>query len=558
MLDGLAGYTGKILRINLTEGRSTIFKVRKEDAVKFIGGSGLAAKIIWEELNPQINPLSPENLLVFMTGPLEGTLVPCSSRYMVAAKSPLTGAWGEAHASGFWGPELKRAGYDGIILEGKASKPIYIKVENEDIKLLDASHIWGMGCLDTEKILKADHGDKFRVLCIGPAGEHLVRYASVIGDGGRAAGRCGMGAVMGFKNLKAIIVRGTGKVEISDIDRLRSMIRRLYPVMMSFPTTQIHSAYGTNGEMEPFYEYGDVPIKHFTRGEWEGISKISGEAMAEKIVKGQIACPGCPIGCTRYIKIDYGQFAGLEGKGPEYETVASFGSLLLNDEIEVIAKANELCNQYGLDTISTGVSIAFAMELFERRIIDENDTGGLKLQWGNKDVILRLVEEIGERKGFGDILAEGVRRAAEIIGRGSEKYAMHVKGLEMPMHDPRAFKGMGLQYATSNRGACHMQGFVLRIEQGERMVDLKIYERVNRFETKGKGRIVALMQDWHEILDSMILCKFLAVSPGHVASFYTLVTGYRLNLQEMLKAGDRIFNLKRLFNVRCGVRRKDD
>ena len=558
MTNGWRGYTGRILRVDLSEGMIRTGELDEDDAFRFIGGSGLAAKIIYDEVDPSIDPFSPENRLVFMTGPLEGTIVPCSCRYVVAAKSPLTEAWGEAHASGFWGPELKAAGYDGVVVEGKASSPTYIKITDGDVELLDASGLWGLGCLDTERALKADYGGRFRVVCIGPAGERLVRYASIIGDGGRTAGRCGMGAVMGSKNLKAIIVKGSSRVQVADPERLRSMIRRLYPVIMSFPTTQIHSAYGTNGEMGPFYEYGDVPIKHFTIGVWEGISKIDGDAMAESIVKGQRACPGCPIGCTRYIKIESGPYAGVEGKGPEYETAASLGSLLLNDDIESIAKANELCNQYGLDTISTGVSIAFAMELYERGIITKADTGGLELEWGEPATILRLIEMIGRREGFGDTLAEGVRRASEIIGRGSRRYAMHVKGLEMPMHDPRAFKGMGLQYATSNRGACHMQGFVLRIEQGERMVDLKIYERVDRFETRGKGRIVAIMQDWHEVLDSMILCKFLSVSPGHVASLYTLVTGITLRLPEMLEAGERIYNLKRLFNVRCGITRKDD
>lgn len=545
--------------MNLSTGRTTIENLNEDYARKFVGGVGIAAKIIFDEVNPNVDPYDPANKLVVMTGPLAGTLVPCSSRYVVCAKSPLTEAWGEAHASGFWAAELKFAGYDGLIIEGKAGSPVYIQVCDEDIEVKDASYIWGKGCLESEDFIKQELGEKkTKVACIGPAGEKLVRFAAVINDGGRAAGRCGMGAVMGSKFLKAIAVQGSKKVAVADSEMLRSTIKRIYPVIMSFPTTQIQASYGTNGEMEIFHEYGDVPLKHYTMGAWEGIPRIAGEAMAKAIVKGQRACLNCPIGCWMYIKIDEGRFAGVEGRGPEYETVAALGALALNDNIESIAKANELCNHYGIDTISTGVAIAFAMECYERRLINKEDTGGLELTWGDYEAILKLVEMIGRREGFGDVLAEGVRKAAQKIGKDAGKYAMHVKGLEVPMHDPRAFKGMGLQYTTSNRGACHLQGMTLRIEQGERMTDLKIYERVDRFETKGKGRIVAIMQNWHEILESMIICKFLMIPPGHVAGLYSMATGITLRLPELVEVGERIFNIKRLFNVKCGISRKDD
>ncbi len=556
-MDKWFGYAGRILRVNLTNGKIKFEELRLEDARMFIGGTGLAAKIIYEEVDPKTLPFDPSNKLVFMNGPLTGTIVPSSSKYAVCAKSPLTGIWGEAHASGFWGAELKSAGFDGVIIEGKSKRPVYLRIFDDEVVLEDASHLWGSGCIECEDMIKSDLGRDVKVACIGPAGEKLVRFASIINDGGRAAGRCGMGAVMGSKLLKAIAVKGTGKAEIYDFDRLRRMIIRLYPVLMSFPSTQIQSSYGTNGEMASFYEYGDVPIKHFTLGSWEGIEKIDGEYMAKTIVKGQRACLGCPIGCWRYVEVEDGRFAGVKGKGPEYETVASFGSLLLNDDIRAIAKANDMCNHYGLDTISTGVTIAFAMECYEKGLIGRDDVG-LELRWGDSDVILELIRRIGEREGFGNILAEGTRIASERIGGSAKELAMHVKGLEIPMHDPRAFKGMGLQYATSNRGACHLQGLVLRVEQGERFPDLKIYERVDRFEVKGKGRIVAVMQDWNEVQDSAITCKFLGVSPGHLTTFYTLTTGIRARLPDILKAGERIFNLKRLFNVKCGVSRKDD
>ncbi|MEM3479254.1 MAG: aldehyde ferredoxin oxidoreductase family protein [Candidatus Bathyarchaeia archaeon] len=552
------GYMGKILRVDLSSNKVYEEEISEEIARKFIGGVGLAAKIIYDEVKPETPAYSPENKIVFMTGPLTGTLIPCTGRYVVCSKSPLTDAWGEAHASGFWARELKRAGFDGIVVEGKSGRPVYLVIDDEDVRLEHAESIWGLGCLDTEEVLKKDLGGDFRVACIGPAGERLVRFAAIISDEGRAAGRCGLGAVMGSKMLKAIAVRGSKEVPVKDPERIRSVLKRIYPQIMSSPVTQIYASYGTSGELLSFHEYGDVPIKNFALGDWEGIERISGEIYNKTMVKAKKACWNCPIACWRHVEVGEGPYAGLMLKrGPEYETLAAFGALLLNDRLDVIVKANLLCNQYGLDTISTGVCIAFAIECYERGIIDRHETG-TDLRWGDPETILALIEEIGERKGFGNLLAEGVKRASEKIGGGSERFAMHVKGLEMPMHDPRAFKGMGLQYAVSNRGACHLQGLVLRIEQGERVTDLKIYERLNRFETKGKGKVLAIIQNWHEVLESLIICKFLGIAPGHIPGLYTLVTSMPTSLESLLEAGERIYTLKRMFNVRCGVTRKDD
>lgn len=494
-----------------------------------------------------------------MTGPITGTLVPTSARWIVASKSPLTMGWGESHAGGFWGVEVKRAGYDGIVVSGKAKNPTLLVLRDGEVEFLDATPLWGRDTRETEEILKERvlRDSKFRIACIGPAGENMVRYACIVSDvnpdGPRVAGRTGMGAVMGSKNLKAIAVRGSGRIEVSDFQRLKSVVRRMLPLIMSYPTTQILASYGTAGEAEIFYEYGDMPIKYFTLGRWSGIDKIKGEALAKTIVKGHRACFNCPIGCWRYV-----ENGEIKGRGPEYETVASFGSLLMIDDPVFLARINDLCNRLGVDTITTGSTIAWAIECYEKGVITSRDTGGLKLEWGNPSLVLELVKLIGEKRGFGRVLSEGSKRAAEIIGRGSEDLAIHVKGLEVPMHDPRAFKGMGLQYATSNRGACHLQGLVLRVEQGERMHDLKIYERVDRFEVRGKGRIVAVMQDWHEILESMVLCKFLAIPPAHVTGLYNMVTGLKKSLQDLLKAGERIFNLKRLYNIACGYSKRDD
>ena len=553
------GYMGKILEVDLTSSRVRVRDLKEEDADMFIGGIGLATKLIFDEMDPRVEPFSPDNVLIFMTGPLTGTMVQCSGRYVVAAKSPLTMAWGEAHASGFWGVELKRAGFDGIIIKGRSSNPVYLYVHDGEVEIRDASRYWGLTTVETDLRIKEELGDKaVRVAAIGPAGERLVRYAIIASDitpdGPRVAGRTGMGAVMGSKNLKAIAVKGSGQIKVKDPERLRSNINRLLPYILSYPTTQIYSIYGTAGEVEEFYEYGDMPIKNFTVGKWDNVYNISGRAFREKgLVKAHRACWACPIHCWKYVEVN-----NVKGRGPEYETIASLGSMLMIDDPEYLIKANDLCNKYGIDTISTGVTIAWAMESFEKGLLTKDDTGGLELKWGDKETVLKLIEMIGRREGFGKLLGEGCRMASRAIGRGTEKYCMHVKGTEMPMHDPRAFKGMGLQYATSNRGADHLQGLTFRIEQGERITDLKIYERYDRVSYMGKGRIVATMETWHEVLESLVICKFISIPPLHLAGMYTLVTGRRKTLQDLLTAGRRIFTLKRMFNVINGISRRDD
>jgi len=553
------GYVGKIAFVDLSREKVDARELNPEDANAFIGGVGLAAKIIVEELeDPKIDPLNPENVLVFMTGPLTGTPVYGSGRYVVAAKSPLTGAWGEAHASGYWGVELKKAGFDGIVIKGRASDPVYLYVHDGEVEIRDASKLWGLDTFETDEDVRKELGDtEVKVATIGRAGERLARIACIVSDvqppGPRVAGRAGLGAVMGSKNLKAVTVRGTGKVAVKDSQRVVSVLSRLLPLITSFPVTQILAAYGTAGEVEEFYEYGDMPAKNFTLGEFD-YKSIRGQAFKERgLVIRSHGCWACPVKCWKVVKIN-----GREMRAPEYETIAALGSLLMIYDPEYLVKANEICNRYGMDTISAGVTIAWAMEAYEKGLLTKEEIGGLELKWGDKETVLRLLKMMGEREGFGKILSEGVKRASAIVGKGSEELAMHVKGLEVPMHDPRAFKGMGLQYATSNRGACHLQGLTFRIEQGLRMLDLGIHERVDRFEHGGKGRIVATMQAWHEVVESLVLCKFIDIPPAHVAGLYTFVTGMRKTLPELLTAGRRIFTLKRLFNVACGIARKDD
>jgi aldehyde:ferredoxin oxidoreductase len=365
---------------------------------------------------------------------------------------------------------------------------------------------------------------------------------------------------MGSKNLKAIAVRGTKMIvfPVAKEAQLKEYQRKIYVSIRSHPTVQIYSSYGTDGIMSMMHEYGDVPIKYFTKGEWpEGLRKLSGETMSKTILYKQYACYRCLIACGREVAIKDGKYSGLIGAGPEYETCASLGMLCMNDNLEAVSKANDLCNRYGLDTISTGNVIAFAMECFEKGFITREEVG-LDLTWGNAEAIIEMVEKIGKKEGFGAILGEGVRKVAERIGKGTEQFAVHVKGLEVPMHDPRAFKGMGLQYATSHRGACHLRGMMYHIEQGERMPDLGIHKRYERFTVDDKAEPVIAMQNWHDVLDSMIMCKFAIVPPASVLAMFQMVTGWDYKLPELLKVGERAYNLKKLINIRYGMTRKDD
>ena len=558
----LRGYVGKLLRVNLTSDEFRVEQLQEDLARNYLGGSGIAARILYDNLDPMVEPLSPENILVFMTGPLTGTIAPSCGRYTVCTKSPLTGIWAESHSAGFWGPELKFAGFDGVVFNGRAEGPVYLWVHDGEAELRSAKHLWGLDTYETELALRKELNDeRVKVTCIGPAGERLVRVASVLNDMGRAAGRCGTGAVMGSKHLKAIAVRGTkvNVIEAAEEVMLRSFLKKIYVTIRSHPTVQTFASYGTDGLMEMMHEYGDVPVKYFQRGEWaDGIPRISGEAMAKTILKRSYACFRCPIACGRIVAVKEGPYATGEGMGPEYETCASLGALCLNDSIEAIAKANELCNRYGVDTISTGNLIAFTMECYEKNLLTKEDLDGVDLTWGNEKAVMGMITRIAMREGFGNVLAEGVRRASQRVGKGSEGFAMHVKGLEVPMHDPRAFKGLGLQYATSHRGACHLRGEVFFIEQGERIPDLGIHERVYRFTTEGKPWIVMTMQNWHDVLDALILCKFTYLPPASVAAVYSMVTGWKTYHLELLKSGERVYNLKRVFSLRCGVTGRED
>lgn len=558
----LGGYTGRILDVDLTRRRVSVRPTEFWDLRSYVGGSGLGARILFDETDETTDPLSPDNVLLFMTGPLVGTDVFSSNRFELVTKSPLTGIYAESDCGGHWGGKLKLAGFDGMIVRGKASSPVYLWVTGGDADIRDASHIWGRDTFDTHEIIRNEAHPEAEVACIGPAGERLARIAAVMTDGpdGRAAARCGVGTVMGSKNLKAIAVFGEEKVRVADEAALRERLRGIAKHMRD--DTQVLGNWGTSNGLVICERIGDLPIKNWAQGTWPaGADKICGQTMAETILTRRYHCGKCVIGCGRTVEVKGGKWAGPETGGPEYESLGMLGSNCLVDDLEAIAKANELCNRYGIDTISAGSAVAFAMEAFERGIIGPSDTDGLNLEWGNADVLVELITMIGERKGLGRLLGEGTKNAATVLGKNAEEFAIHVKGLDFPAHDPRAKLSNAVAYATSNRGACHLQAFSYEFENGIAMPEIGISETLDRFAVEGKGRLVFLTQNLMSMFDSLKCCKFTifgGLTAGPLVDCLNYVTGWDFDIAEFMKTGERIFNLKRLYNVRCGVSRKDD
>ncbi|MEM1507481.1 MAG: aldehyde ferredoxin oxidoreductase family protein [Candidatus Bathyarchaeia archaeon] len=557
----VGGYAGKIVEVNLSNGRVKEENLDLSLARRLIGCLGISSKIMLEMVDRDVEPLSPENKLIFATGVLTGSNAPAACKSIIVSRSPLTNIWGESIFSANSGIELKRAGYDMLLVDGKAEKPVYLWIHDGGIEIRDASGIWGMDTFTACESIKKDLGErKAAVASIGPAGERLVRLASIISDNGRAAGRCGLGAVMGSKNLKAIAVLGSRRIDVANPEALAGLSREIVEIVKD--RMKAFTEYGTSRGVVAFEEMGNLPIKNWIMGRFPGAEKISGMKMAETILSDRKSCFSCPVACGRYVKISEGPYAPLEGYGPEYETIAALGSLCMNDNLEAIAKANDLCNRFGLDTISVGATIAFAMECYEKGIVTKEDTGGVELRWGDPDAIIKMVVLIGRREGFGAILGEGVKRAAEIIGKGAERYAMHVKGLEIPMHNPYRFKEMGLQYAVSERGACHLRGLSMLPSRGILLPDIGFNEKLDGFAIEGKAHVVKVMQDVCRVVDALGICKFVYLFGGvplrKIVQLYTAVTGWETTLEDLLRAGERIWMLQRLFNVRMGVSRKDD
>ena len=557
----MKGFTGKLLRVNLSNNKIAVENIPEEYLRDFLGGSGLAAKYLYEENDFGSDVFSESNKLFFSTGPLNGTNYPTSGRFNVSCRSPLTGIWLDASASGRFGYQLKKAGYDAIIIEGKSEKPVYLYINNDEVKLKDATNIWGeMTSLSIEGIEKESGIEAGSCCAIGPAGEGLVKMASIICSGGRAVGRGGAGALMGSKRLKAVYVYGDKGLPLENETGFKEAVKEATQKLANNDSAKALKAYGTGISMAMAFESGDAPTKNWKLGTWDGYMKISGITMAKTMLKKYIPeCHVCPIQCARNVEIEEGPYA-MKGNGPEYETLGSFGSMCLNDNLESIAYANILCREYGLDTISAGSAIAFAMEAYEKGILTKSNADDMALEWGNVDVILSLIKKIAMVEGVGKVLGEGVRSASELWGKGSEEYAVHVKGMELPMHDPRANFSMATSYATSPRGGCHMHGPSFMFERGRVLQDVGIDTPFKPHETNRKGYLAKVIQDFGAVVCSSVICMFttMALTPSDLAKAIEQSTGLRMDATELLRVGERIVNLQRAFNNRLGISNKDD
>ena len=555
------GYTGKILRINLTDQTSKEEKLPLEIAKSFIGGAGFGIKYLFDEVPAGADPLGPENKLIFASGPFSGTTIPCASRMAVTAKSPLTGAVGMSLTGGYFPVELKFAGYDALIVEGKAEKPTYVWIKDGDVKFRSAKRVWGMKTTDCQQIIKNELNDQnVRIACIGPAGENLCKLACIINEL-RAAGRKGLGAVMGSKNLKAIAIRGSGKLAIADKEKLKTARGEFMKAMKESPVLYPEfSKHGTPMVVDATCAMGIFPGKNFSAtGEFAPSDKIGVEVQMTRDT-GSEHCYGCPVGCSQLKLAKTGPYAGTLAEGPEYETFYSFGGETGVDNIDAIIAADRLSDELGLDTISAGVAIGFAMELYEKGIISKKDTGGLELNFGNHEAMVALLRMMAYREGIGDLLADGTRVAAKKIGKGSEKYAMHVKGLELPAYDVRGAKAHGLNYATAYPGADHNRGYAF-----QEIFGIPVPKAVDRFAVEGKGELTKWNQDTRAVTcDCATMCAFLldmavpAIATQNTANLMEAVTGLKFTAEQVYQVGERLNNLARAFNLREGFTRADD
>jgi aldehyde:ferredoxin oxidoreductase len=535
---------GKVLRIELGRKKTSSQPLTKDQTELFLGGRGLGVDILFRELPRGTNPLSPENKMVFATGPLTGTGAPTSGRYSVITRSPLTGTIFDSNSGGHFGVQLKRSGWDAVVVEGKAEKPSYLWIRDESVEIRNADHIWGSNTHATEDTVKSETDKEAKVACIGPAGERQVLISAIINDKHRAAGRGGVGAVMGSKNLKAIAVLGTHETPIANREEFTAAARVGLEAISKNPVTKDSLPnYGTAVLVNVINEIGALPTMNFRRGYFEDADAISGETIRERIFEKRVACDACTIACGRETKIPG---RDRHGEGPEYETIGAFGAACGVRDLEAITEANYLCNEYGLDTISTGSTIACAMEL--------SDTGHLTSgpRFGDSEAMVNLVKMIGERTGIGNELAEGSFRFAE--RHGHPEFSMSVKALEIPAYDPRGIQGMGVAYATSNRGACHLRAYMTSPEV------LGNPALIDRFKIDGKASLTILLQNISAATDSMVLCRFsqFAMNPEHYARLLRAVTDIPFSARDLMDIGERIFNLERVFNVREGFGREAD
>ena len=558
----LGGYAGKILNVDLTTGTIKEEALPEKIYRDFIGGTGLGVRILYERMRHKVDPLGPENILGFVTGPLTATPTPGSGRYMVVTKSPLTGCWAEANSGGSFGPELKAAGYDAIFFSGIAPKPVYLLLSGGKAELKDASHLWGKNTSETDDMLQQELGKPpVKIACIGPAGEACSLISGIVNERGRVAARCGVGAVMGSKRLKAVAVRGDKKIPVADPEKLKSVRNEFYKNIKTSRFQQNLSAVGTGGGLSFLVRIGECPIKNYSLSGTDAMPTCTklDSANMDKYKLKSYGCHACPVRCGALVQVKEGPFA-TEGEvhRPEYETLASLGTMCLNDSVESVIRSNELCNLYGLDTISTGAAIAFAMECYEKGLITREDTDGLELTWGNAEAIVAVIEKMARREGFGAILADGVEKAAERLGKGSEKYAMHVHGQALPYHDPRVNPCQGTGYFADANPSHHMEtNATIALERGIPIgTDLAL--QTPKLEVYGdyrnKGPMYAKGAEFFQLFTCSGLCALLLVqNTVPTAEFLAAVTGWDFSWAEGLKAGRRILTLRQAFNAREGL-----
>jgi aldehyde:ferredoxin oxidoreductase len=541
------GWTGTLLRVNLTSGAITQEALNSADAKAFVGARGLGTKIFCDEVDPKIDPLGPDNKMIFLTGPLTGTFAACSGRYEVVAKAPLTGTIGAANSGGHFGPELKFAGYDGIIIEGVSPKPVYLYVSDGAAELRDAAHLWGKTTHETTDIINRDVSADAKVACIGPAGEHLVLFATIMNDKNRAAGRGGMGAVMGSKKLKAVAVRGSGGVNVARPDEFIAAASDARAKLKAHPVAGTGlPAFGTNVLVNIINASGALPTRNWRDGgEYAEADDIGGESLAKKYLIKNKGCFGCSIGCGRLTKVADGPYQSM-GEGPEYEAAWAYGASCGVNDLAAICKANFLCNEYGMDPITLGATIACAMEMAEKGILSAKEIGR-PLAFGDAAAIVALTELAGKGEGFGKELALGSFRLAE--KHGAPELSMSVKKQEMPAYDGRAAQGMGLEYATSNRGGCHVRGYMTSPEL------LGVPVKLDPLVTEGKPAMLKLFQDLTALIDSLGICLFTTFGLGlpEIAAQYRAAVGSNESDEEILLKGERVWNIEKQFNIEAGV-----
>lgn len=560
------GFQGRILRLNLTTGARAVESPDELLYRTYFGGRGMVAHYLLNEVPAGADPLGPDNKLIFATGVLTGAPFAGSGRHSVGARSPLTGGFGDAEAGGFWGAELKRAGYDAVIVEGKARRPVYLWIRDGEAEVRDASHLWGLPTAEAREAIRAELGEPLaRVALIGPAGENLVRYACITHDLKHFAGRCGLGAVMGSKLLKAVAVQGSGRLEVADRGRLKELAGWMAAEHQRLARGMYDQ--GTAGTLLSLNAAGGLPTLNFREGSFHGAERISGQAMRDSILVGRDSCFACPIRCKRVVRLEEPYRVDPCYGGPEYETLAALGSNLGIDDLGAIARANQLCGAYGLDTISTGMAIAFAIEAYQNGLLGGDELKGLEglePRFGDPSIPLTLIPLIARREGVGGLLAEGVKRAAERLGEGAQDLALHVKGQEIPMHEPRLKAGLGLGYAVSPTGAdhCHNLHDTPYARPGRALEEIKALGFLEPVPAQDLGpqkvRLFLYFSTWRHFLNCALLCLFVPWTHPQVEELVRATTGWNTTTWELMKVGERALTLARCFNLREGFGADDD